>query len=113
MIRIQSFALGVVTLLLVSGMGGCAGSSKSKPPGATTRVWQPRQPGPSNPPVAVVNGRYITRHDVDSVLATAPVAVREDYYKDPDQYKQLVERIVNQEAMYQAAMKAGTDKTRG
>src|SRR6266850_130831 len=94
MIRIQSFALGVGALLLVSGMGGCAGSSRSKPP------------SPGNPPVAVVNGRYITRHDVDSVLATAPAGVREDYLKDPEQYKGLVERIVNQEAMYQAATQA-------
>jgi peptidyl-prolyl cis-trans isomerase C len=117
MIRIQSFALGVGALLLVSGMGGCAGSSKSKPPagtqGSTARVWQPSPPSPGNPPVAVVNGRYITRHDVDSVLSTAPAGVREDYLKDPEQYKGLVERIVNQEAMYQAAMKAGTDRSKG
>src|SRR6266850_130839 len=110
MIRIQSFALGVGALLLVSGMGGCAGSSRSKPPagtqGSTARVWQPSPPSPGNPPVAVVNGRYITRHDVDSVLATAPAGVREDYLKDPEQYKGLVERIVNQEAMYQAATQA-------
>jgi len=117
MIRIQSVALGVVSLLLVSGTGGCAGSSKSKPPAgaqsSTTHVWQPSQPSRSNPAVAVVNGRYITRHDVDSVLATAPASIREDYMKDPDQYKQLVERIVNQEAMYQAAMKAGTQHDPG
>ena len=115
MIRIRSFALGVGALLLVSGMG-CGGSSKSKPStgtqGSTTHVWQPSLPGPSNPPVAVVNGRYITRHDVDSVLATAPASIRDEYKKDPEQYKQLVERIADQEAMYLGAMKAGTDKTR-
>ena len=47
-----------------------------------------------------MNGRYITRHDVDSVLSTAPASIRDEYKTDPDQYKQLVERIANQEAMY-------------
>lgn len=114
MIRIRSLLLGAAAVLLVLGMGGCAGSSKSRPPagapGPGTHVWQPSQPSRTNPPVAIVNGRYITRHDVDSVLATAPPSIREDYLRDPDQYKQLVERLANQEAMYQAAIKAGTDR---
>ncbi len=114
MIRIRTFFPGIASLLLVGGVVSCAGSSGGKKPsGAQTqgaKVWQPAQPGPENPAVAKVNGRYITRHDVDSVLATAPQGIRDDYQKNPEQYQQLVERIANQEAMYRAALKAGIDK---
>ena len=119
MIRIRSFLLGFASLLIVSGLMSCAGSSggrrpsSSEAPAGGPQEWRPAPPGPHNPAVGIVNGRYITRHDVDSVLATAPPSIREDYQKDPEQYKQLVERIANQEAMYQAAMKAGTDRSPG
>ena len=56
----------------------------------------------------MVGGHRITKHDIDSVLATAPVSIRQDYTSDVAQYKELVERIANQEAMYLAAQKAGT-----
>jgi len=48
-------------------------------------------------------------HDVDSVLATAPVGMRESYRTDPELLKVLVDRIVQQEAIYLAAMKAGAE----
>src|SRR5262249_14782122 len=62
-----------------------------------------------NPTLAMVAGSPITRHDVDSVLATAPASIREDYLADPEQYKMLVNRIVQQQIIYLAAKSAGIE----
>jgi len=106
MIRIRPFWLSLATVALTAVLWGCAGSSGGK----TSRgpqVWKPAPHDPLNPTLAMVAGRPITRHDVDSVLATAPAAIREDYLADPEQYKTLVERITQQQMIYLAAQKAG------
>jgi peptidyl-prolyl cis-trans isomerase C len=110
MIRIRPFWLSLAGLALVAGLWSCAGSSGGKTSGA---VRKPAPRDPLNPTLAIVAGNPITRHDVDSVLATAPPAIREDYLSDPDQYKALVERIAQQQMIYLAARKAGVESDSG
>jgi peptidyl-prolyl cis-trans isomerase C len=62
-----------------------------------------------NTTVAMVAGRPVTRRDVDSVLATAPLSIQEDYRNDPEQYKLLVDRIVQQQTVFLAAQKSGIE----
>jgi len=92
-------------LLLLAGslvavsLPGCAGSSggKSAPRPVAVRTRD------ASPTLGIVAGKRITKHDVDSVLAYAPPAIRESYMKDPEQFQGLVERIVQQEMLYLAA----------
>jgi peptidyl-prolyl cis-trans isomerase C len=110
MIRIHPFYPTLSALLLVLGLWSCAGSSGGKAaPSNAPQVWKPSKPDPTNPTLALVAGRPVTRRDVDSVLATAPASIREDYLSDPDQYKLLVERIVQQQTVYLAAKSAGIE----
>jgi len=107
MIRYRSFSLSVAALCLTLGLWSCAGSSGGK---AGARGPQaPPAHDPLNPTLAMVAGSPITRHDVDSVLATAPPSIREDYLADPEQYKMLVDRIVQQQIIYLAAKSAGVE----
>jgi peptidyl-prolyl cis-trans isomerase C len=110
MIRIRPLFPALAALSLVLGLWSCAGSSGGKT--ASTRApqaWKPSKPDPMNPTLALVAGRPITRRDVDSVLATAPASIREDYLSDPEQYKVLVERIAQQQTVYLAAKNAGIE----
>src|SRR5438477_10054552 len=110
MIRIRPYVLTLATLLLTAALWSCAGSSGGKTSGARgSNAWKPPAHDPLNPTLARVAGRPITRHDVDSVLAMAPAAIREDYLSDPDQYKMLVDRIAQQQMIYLAAQKAGIE----
>jgi peptidyl-prolyl cis-trans isomerase C len=59
--------------------------------------------------VGVVGSRRITRHDVDSIIRGAPSAVLEEETSGPEAYRNLIERILEQEAFYQAAVEAGTE----
>jgi len=98
-------------LLLLAGslvavsLPGCAGSSggKSAPRQVAVRTRD------ASPTLGIVAGKRITKHDVDSVLAYAPPAIRESYMKDPEQFQVLVERIVQQEMLYLAAKKDGLE----
>jgi peptidyl-prolyl cis-trans isomerase C len=94
---------------------GCAGSSGTAPaadavagskPSTSTRTsrpgWKPAQPDTSGPVVAVFGAKRITRHDVDSVIATAP-ADMQPRLRSEDGYRQLVERMVIEEAMLELA----------
>ncbi len=110
MIRIRSLPLPLAALALAFALWSCAGSSGGKTAGARG-PGVPRRPVPAGwgPTLAVVDGVPITRHDVDSVLATAPASVRENYLEDEEQYKVLVERIAQQQAIYLAAVKSGTE----
>jgi peptidyl-prolyl cis-trans isomerase C len=110
MIRIRPLFPTLAALLFVLALWGCAGSSGGKTAtGRGPQVWKPSKPDPTNVTVAMVAGRPITRHDVDSVLATAPASIREDYLADPEQYKLLVERIVQQQTVFLAAQKSGIE----
>lgn len=101
-----------VLACLLLGLCGCAGSSPHETAGGTSssrsHVWRPAKPDTLGPVVAIVAGRRFTRHDVDSILAPAPQSVRSQY-QNPDMYKQLLERVVQQEALFAEAQKAGTE----
>ncbi|HYQ89994.1 MAG TPA: peptidyl-prolyl cis-trans isomerase [Candidatus Binatia bacterium] len=110
MIRIRPLFPTLAALGLVLGLWSCAGSSGGKnAPARGPQVWKPSRPDPRNTTLAVIAGRPLTRRDVDSVLATAPPSIREDYLVDPEQYKLLVDRIVQQQIVYLAAIKTGTE----
>ncbi|HKW51722.1 MAG TPA: peptidyl-prolyl cis-trans isomerase, partial [Candidatus Eisenbacteria bacterium] len=57
----------------------------------------------------IVGGRKITRHDVDSLIATAPPSAQSQL-RDPQGYRDVVRRMVIQEAMYNAAARAGLER---
>jgi len=109
MTRFRPFVLSLLALCLTAGLWSCASSSGGKTSARGPKVWRPAY-DPLNPTLAVVGGAPITRHDVDSVLAGAPASIREDYLTDPEQYKQLVERIAQQQMVYLAAQKAGIER---
>jgi peptidyl-prolyl cis-trans isomerase C len=110
MIRIRPYWLSLAALVLTAGLWSCAGSSGGKTSGARgPAAWKPPVRDPLNPTLAVVAGRPIMRHDVDSVLATAPPSIREDYLSDPEQYKILVDRLAQQQMLTLAALNAGIE----
>ncbi len=111
LIRSRPLSVCVALFALAFGLWSCAGSSGGKTSTSHgPQVWKPGKPDPSGPVVAIVAGRRITKHDVDSVLALVPATIREEYLEDPGQYKQLVDRYVQQEAIFLAAKDAGTEK---
>src|SRR5258705_6956101 len=113
MMRHRPLFLSVAALLLTLGLWSCAGSSGGKAEAKGPKAWSPAPYDPLNPTLAMVAGRPVTRRDVDSVLATAPASIREDYLSDPEQYKMLVDRIVQQKIIYLAARSAGVESDSG
>jgi peptidyl-prolyl cis-trans isomerase C len=110
MIRIRPLYPTLAALFLVLGLWSCAGSSGGKnAPARGPQVWRPSSPDSANTTVAMVGGVPITRRDVDSVLATAPASIQEDYRADAEQYKILVDRIVQQQTVFLAAKKSGIE----
>ena len=88
--------------LSTSFLIGCSGGPRpAESPGAASRpgapgrakVWQPAAHDTLGPIVAIVAGRKITRHDVDSLIATAPLGVQAQL-REPQGYKDVVQRIV-------------------
>jgi hypothetical protein len=101
--------------LLLLGFTGCSsppGTAPAAGAGAASRprVWRPAHADTLGPVVAIVGRRHITSHEVDSLLATAPANTRSQYYTSSDQYRQVVERMVEREAIYQAAKRDGTER---
>lgn len=97
---------------------GCSGGPKpangtgaASRPGASggAKVWKPGAPDTLGPTVAIVAGRRITRHEVDSLIATAPSGIQAQL-RGPEGYRGVIERLVIQEAMYNAALGAGLDR---
>jgi peptidyl-prolyl cis-trans isomerase C len=104
MIRIRSsFVFAGIVLALT--FTGCAGSSGGK----TARGSMKAAPKPAGTTLAIVGGRAITNRDIDSVLAGAPQGIRENYLKDAEMYKVLVDRVVQQEMTLLAAKKDGIE----
>lgn len=104
-------ALALAALAGTLAAAGCGGGSKTRPAaggmGATsTRVWQPGRPDTLGPVVAIVGARRIHAHDVDSLIGTAPPNVQSQL-REPQGYKTLVDRMVTEEALYQAARRSG------
>jgi len=110
MIHKRSLYLILAGVSVALGLCGCAGTSSEAKKAASraAQVWKPSGPSASGPTLAIVGGRRITMRDVDSVLATAPPAIREEY-SDPAEFKTLVERIAQQWALYLEAEKTGIE----
>jgi len=105
----RSLHLSLAGILLAFGLCGCAGSSSEAKKSASSA---PGVSGPSGrdtgPTLAIVGGRRFTMRDVDSVLASAPPSIREEY-SDPEQFKSLVERLAQQWALFLEAKRVGTE----
>ena len=81
----------------------------STPPGSGARVWHPGVPDTSGPVVAIVGSRRVTRHEIDSLIATAPSGIQAQL-RTPEGYRDVVSRVVMQEAMYDGAKRAGLER---
>lgn len=107
-------ALVLVSLLAVLAAAGCGGGSTARPAAggsgaASSRVWSPGKADTLGPVVAIVGNRRIRAHEVDSLIGTAPPNVQ-GQLREPAGYKQLVDRMVTEEALYQAARRSGLAK---
>jgi peptidyl-prolyl cis-trans isomerase C len=102
---------GILAVFLV--LGGCShGPKPESGPGAKTqeaKVWHPAKPDTLGPVVGVVGGRKFTRHEVDSVLASLPSSMQ-DQFRQPENYKELVTQLMTQEVFYQAAKGYGIER---
>lgn len=105
------FALGLLAVAGCSGgpkpSEGNGAASKAGP--SDSRVWHPGVADTTGPVVALVGTRKITRHEVDSLIATAPTSIQPQL-RQPDGYRDVVSRIVMQEGMYAAAKREGLEK---
>lgn len=106
--------VAVALLVATVAAAGCGGGSKARPAdggtgGASTRVWSPGKPDSLGPVVAIIGSRRIRAHEVDSLINTAPPNMR-DQLREKEGYKSLVDRMVMEEAVYQAARRAGMDR---
>ena len=104
---------GLLLLAVTAGLAGCSGGpSPDSGAGATAKgattsagrpsVWRPGKPDTLGPTVAIYGNRRLTRHDLDSVIATAPPDIR-PRLRTPDGYRQLVERIIFEETIIRLA----------
>lgn len=110
-VTIGSLALAAL-VAAAAGCGGGASSSASARPApagsgaASPHVWTPGKPDTLGPTVAVIGSRRIRAHEVDSLISTAPPTVQPQL-REKEGYKNLIDRMVTEEAVYQAALKAG------
>lgn len=106
-------AASLVTLVLA--LSGCSsgGSRPSDGQGAASagsgKGWKPAQPDTLGPVVATVAGRRITRHEVDSLIQTAPANMRKQLH-EPEGYKEAIDRLITEETFYRAAVQEGVAK---
>jgi peptidyl-prolyl cis-trans isomerase C len=99
-----------LALLIAAGCSqGPKPADSGAPSASGARVWHPGVPDTLGPVVAIVGTRKVTRHEVDSLIATAPSNIQPQL-RQPDGYRDVVSRIVMQEAMYDAAIRAGLDR---
>ena len=100
---------------------GCAGggSSSSHPgsgsastSGSKSRVWKPGVPDTAGPIVAIVGNRRVTRHEIDSLILMAPPSIQPGL-REFGGYKDVVDRVVTEEAMVTAARMSGVDQDSG
>ncbi len=104
-----------LAVLLLLGHAGCSAPPAPHPAsgaGAPSRAvgWRPGKPDTLGPVVAIVGRHRITRHEVDSLIATAPPNVRGQYYATPDAYKQVVQRMVENEALHMAGERDSVER---
>jgi hypothetical protein len=102
--------MGALLAALAVGCGGSASTGSRPQSGSgSTKVWKPAIPDTAGPILAVVGGRKVTRHEIDSLITTAPQNVQ-DQLREFDSYRDVVDRVVSQEAILVAAKAAGVDK---
>jgi peptidyl-prolyl cis-trans isomerase C len=113
--RAPSLSLVPTLVLAALVLGGCSGGPHpEKGPGASSKasgakVWQPGHPDTLGPVLAIVGSRRITRHEVDSLIATAPSGIQAQL-REEEGYKEAVNRLITQEVFYQAAKRANVDQ---
>lgn len=108
--------MAVMLLLLAAGCSGAPGArtdAGATSHAATTRagrptVWHPATPDTLGPVVAIIGRTRLTRHDLDSVITSAPLDLQ-PRLRTYEGYKQLVERLALEESMIQAADAAGIE----
>ncbi len=86
----------------VSGAGATAKAAGTTSAAGRPGVWRPGKPDTLGPTVAVFGSRRFTRHDIDSVIATAPPDVQLRL-RTPEGYRQLIERLIFEETMIRLA----------
>lgn len=89
--RVGFIVLGLCTFGLLIAVGCKGGAMKS---GET---------------LAIVNGEKITQGDIDMMLETLPPRAR-TFYQTPQAKKQILDSMVTNELLYQAAVKRGIDR---
>lgn len=107
-------SLAPAILLLAFALAGCGGGSKARPADAgsgasSSRVWSPGVPDTLGPTVAVIGTRRIRAHEVDSIIASAPPNIRPQL-REPEGYRNLVDRMVMEEVLYQSAKRSGVEQ---
>jgi len=85
-----------------NGAGATAKAAGSASAAGRPGVWRPAKPDTLGPVVAVFGSRRFTRHDIDSVVATAPLDLQERL-RTPEGYRQLIERLIFEETMLRLA----------
>jgi len=108
MIFNRSLHLSLAGTLLAFGLCGCAGTSSQGKKAASSVPEASGASRRAGPTLAIVAGRRFTMRDVDSVLASAPPSIREEY-ADPAEFKSLVERLAQQWALFLEARRMGTE----
>lgn len=108
--RSRTAVLGALLLVASAGCGAPPAPADGVGAASRPRVWRPATPDTLGPILAIVGWHAITRHQVDSLLATAPPSVQQQYRSSPDQYRQLVERLVDTEVLHQAALRDSIDQ---
>jgi peptidyl-prolyl cis-trans isomerase C len=107
-------AAALVLAPLALAVAGCGGSGASRPASGTSadgqaRVWRPGAPDTLGPTVAIVGSRRVRAHEVDSLIETAPPNLRTQL-REKEGYKSVIDRIVVEEAVYQAAQRSGVER---
>lgn len=101
--------------MFLLALAGCSsgGSRPADGQGATSagaaKGWKPAAPDTLGPVVATVAGRKITRHEVDSLIQTAPANMRTQL-REPEGYKEAINRLITEETFYRAAVQEGIAK---
>ncbi|MGE5175692.1 MAG: peptidyl-prolyl cis-trans isomerase [Hyphomicrobiales bacterium] len=89
------------------GSAGASGAAATSP--GAPRVWAPPVADTLGPTVAIVGSRRFRASEVDSLIASAPAQAQQQL-RTRDGYKNLLERLTAEEAVYQAATQAGFAK---
>ena len=108
-LRIALLAVALCLVLSGCGSGGRARPADGVAGAVSPRVWRPGSADSLGPVVAVVGARRIRAREVDSIIATAPPNVQPQL-REKEGYKNLVERMITEEAVYQTARRSGIER---